>query len=136
MKIVLDSNIIIAGFSVRGLCHSVFELCIDRFTIVLSEFILSEVFRALTEKLKMPARNAEMIVDYLREFCTIEAYDKLSKKICRDENDDEILALAKASRVEFIITGDKDLLDIEEFDTIKIITPREFWSAAKTLIEP
>lgn len=131
MKVVLDSNIIIAAFSSQGLCHSVFELCIDRFTIIISEFILSEVFRALNEKLKMPKKNVEMIVDYLREFCVIAAYDKLPKRVCRDKDDDEILALAKGSDAEFIITGDKDLLDLVKFSTTKIITPREFWSVVR-----
>jgi len=34
--------------------------------------------------------------------------------------------------VEYIITGDKDLLDLVEYKSVKIITPREFWTLLKT----
>jgi predicted nucleic acid-binding protein len=34
MKIILDTNVIIAAFATRGLCSAVFELCLDRFEVV------------------------------------------------------------------------------------------------------
>ena len=37
MKIVLDTNVIIAAFATRGLCSPIFELCLDRFDVALSE---------------------------------------------------------------------------------------------------
>ena len=131
MKIVLDSNIIIAAFSSRGLCTSVFELCLDRYTIVISDFILSEVSRILHNKFKMPFRNVSAIVAYLKEFCIVTSYDKLPKRICRHQFDDEILALAISNGVDCIITGDKDLLDLKDYQSIKIVSPRQFWVIAR-----
>jgi putative PIN family toxin of toxin-antitoxin system len=54
MKVVLDSNVIIAAFATRGLSNALFELCLDRHTIITSEFILDEVHRAFHQKLRMP----------------------------------------------------------------------------------
>lgn len=45
--------------------------------------------------------------------------------VCRDPDDDEVLALARATQVDLIVSGDKDLLDLNSFDTIPIVTPAE-----------
>ncbi|HVF69635.1 MAG TPA: putative toxin-antitoxin system toxin component, PIN family [Xanthomonadales bacterium] len=46
--------------------------------------------------------------------------------ISRDSNDDKFIATAKAAKVDYIISEDRDLLDIKEFEGIKIITAEEF----------
>ena len=127
MKIVLDSNVIVAAFSSRGLCASLFELCLDRYTIIISDFILAEVSRILQDQFRMPSKNVKAVVDYLEEFCVLTSYQKLPKRICRDPFDDEILALAISSEVDYIITGDKDLLDLKDYRSTKIVSPRQFW---------
>jgi len=133
MKVILISNIIIAAFSSRGLCHSVFELCLDRFTIILSEHILSEVFRIFTKKLKMPEKKVNLIIKYLREYCLVKDFEKLDKSTCRDASDDNILALAKSSQPKYIITGDSGLLVLRKYNSIPIINPREFWNISKKI---
>lgn len=131
MKIVLDSNVIIAAFSSRGLCASVFELCLDRYTIMISDFILSEVSRILQDQFRIPQNNVKTILTFLREFCILTSYNKFQKRICRDPFDDEILALAVGNGADYIITGDKDLLDLKEYQSTKIVSPRQFWAIAK-----
>ncbi len=126
MKIILDSNVIVAAFSARGLCHELFELCVDRFRIICSEHILSEISRCLLEKLGMPQKGVKEIIDYLRKFCESQPYDRLEESICRDKDDDEILALAISAGVDYIITGDKDLLILGDFQSIPVVSPRDF----------
>jgi uncharacterized protein len=127
MKVILDSNIYIAAFSSRGICSSLFELCLDRVNIIISEHLLSEVSRNLSRKLKLPDDKINEIISYLREECTLKNYKKLDKRICRDADDDNILALARDGDVDYIITGDKDLLVLKEFESVPIIDPRGFW---------
>jgi predicted nucleic acid-binding protein len=50
---------------------------------------------------------------------------------CRDKDDLRILGLAKVEEPDYIITGDKDLLVLKQFEGIPIITPREFWEIEK-----
>jgi putative PIN family toxin of toxin-antitoxin system len=45
--------------------------------------------------------------------------------ICRDENDNFLLSLAKDSQADYLITGDHDLLVIKEFGKTQIITMAE-----------
>ena len=59
MKTILDTSVIIAAFASRGLCHAVFELCLDRCEIVLSEEILREVLMNLNRKIKLPLPQCE-----------------------------------------------------------------------------
>ncbi len=131
MNLILDSNVIVSAFSSRGLCSSIFELCLDRYTIIISKFILSEVYKTLYNKYKMPQNNVDMIVEYLTEFCMVKDYEKFGKRVCRDKDDDEILALGESSKAKYIITGDKDLLILKKFHSIKILTPREFWEVVR-----
>jgi len=131
MKVVLDSNIYIAAFSSRGLCTSLFELCLDSTSIILSEHILSEVSRVFKKKIKLPPDKIGDIISYLREQCEVVGHKKLDKRVCRDADDDNILALAKEAKADYIITGDEDLLVLEKFESISIIGPRDFWNIIK-----
>lgn len=45
---------------------------------------------------------------------------------CRDEKDNFLLALAKDSKADFLITGDEDLLIIKKFQNTEILTYSEF----------
>lgn len=131
MKVVLDSNVIVAAFAARGLCGALFELCLDRHTIILSDFILAEVRRAFAQKLKMPQHSISKIESYLREICVLSSFDKITKNICRDKDDNNIIALAVSAKADFIITGDKDLLVLKKYQSVRIVSPREFWKTEK-----
>jgi uncharacterized protein len=131
MIVILDSNVIIAAFSSKGLCHSLFELCLTRYSIIISDHILTEVHRILHEKFKMPTKKVNEVTNYLKNFCETQCYEKLKENICRDKDDDEILALAQSASADYIITGDKDLLVLNTFNSIPIVSPWEFWQIVK-----
>ena len=46
--------------------------------------------------------------------------------ICRDPNDDHVIATALAINADFIVTGDKDLLALSQYQSIRILTARAF----------
>ena len=133
IKVVLDTNVIIAAFVARGLSDSVFELCLDKFEVIISEFIIKEISKKLIDKIKIPQERVNEIIDFLKESCSIVSYEKLKEKICRDQKDDEILALARNSNSKYIVTGDKDLLVLENFGGIRIINPRQLWEISKDM---
>lgn len=47
--------------------------------------------------------------------------------ICRDPDDNKFLECAVSSRALYIVSGDKDLLDLEQFDDVAITTAAEFY---------
>ena len=49
----------------------------------------------------------------------------LPQPVCRDPDDDQVLALAIAAKVDHIVSGDKDLLSLSSFQGIPIIPPAQ-----------
>jgi putative PIN family toxin of toxin-antitoxin system len=131
MRVILDTNVILAAFAGRGLAYALFELCLEKHEIIISEHILSEVQRNLQKKMKMPKDKVLMITEYLKEFCTFSNHKRLDKEACRDIDDVKILGLSEVAKSDYIITGDKDLLMLKKFHSVPIITPREFWEISK-----
>jgi uncharacterized protein len=131
MKVLLDTNVIFSAFAARGLAHAVFELCLEKHTILISETILSELSSHLIKKLKIPQEGVHLIIDFLRESCFLGEVAFVNNTACRDKKDVHILGLAEKIRPEFIVTGDEDLLVLKQYKNTLIVNPREFWEKEK-----
>ncbi len=128
MRVVLDTNVIIAAFASRGLCSEVFEVCLSGHSVITSEFILSEVREKLFQKIRLPQAIVRNIITYLRDTSEIVRTEPINELVCRDKDDNFIIGTALGGKVKLIITGDKDLLSLEKYKGIKIVTSREFWN--------
>ncbi len=126
MKIVLDTNVLIAALIARGTCHELLEHCAVRHDLYTSEFILNEVQEKLIEKFGYSPELSTEAVDVLRTEMTIANAQKLERPICRDPDDDNIIATAVAGNCDCIITGDEDLLVLKAYEGIDILSPRDF----------
>ncbi|MBI4651718.1 putative toxin-antitoxin system toxin component, PIN family [Candidatus Desantisbacteria bacterium] len=126
-KIILDTNVILAAFASRGLCNSIFELCLDRYEIVISEEILEELARNMHDKIKLPASKTKHIITFLKENCIVSKIHEADKSKCEDKNDLHILGLAQKSGAKYVITGDKDLLKTKVYKNTKFVAPRDLW---------
>jgi len=65
-------------------------------------------------------------VNAVFEGISIKVYPRKSLNIVRDKKDNHVLECAVEGECEYIVSGDKDLLVLKEFQGIKIVTPREF----------
>ena len=127
MRVVLDTNVIVAAFASRGICEAVFSVCLDAHEIVLSRHILDEVHRNLMKKLKMPRSRADQIRQFLQEHATIVSPLDVPSSSCRDQNDLPVLGTLRAAKAQCLITGDKDLLTLGDFEDIPILSPKAFY---------
>ncbi|MBI3552566.1 MAG: putative toxin-antitoxin system toxin component, PIN family [Elusimicrobia bacterium] len=127
MRVVFDSNVLIAAFAAHGLCDSLFELCQRGHQIVVSEQILQEVERGLTRKVKAPAPVVRQVLSYLRKHCLIDRPVPVPADACRDPDDAAILGLAAAARAECLVSGDKDLLVLKRYHESVILSPRQLY---------
>jgi len=128
MKVLLDTNVLIAAFITQGVCSDLLEHCLRRHEIVLSEFILDELRNNLLDKFKFERTEVETVEKLLRSRSTIYQPVLLTRPVCRDADDDSILGTAVAGHATCIITGDKHLLVIKEYQGIAILKPSEFLS--------
>ncbi len=126
MRIVLDTNVLIAAFITRGVCSDVLEHCVRQHTLVTSDFILNEFREHLIYKFKYSAEEAEEAFELLRSRMEVVTPADLGATVCRDPDDDVILGTAIAGNAACIVTGDNDLLVIKRFHTIDIVQPAEF----------
>jgi uncharacterized protein len=79
-------------------------------------------FAASLAKLQL---TPEEISDQIKELALMVSLDDISA-VSRDPNDDHILACAVAGQADYIVTGDLDLLSLETYQDIPIVTAREF----------
>ena len=132
MKIFFDTNVIISAFITHGHASELFNYCLANHRNYTSDFVIAELEKNLT-KFDYSEEEIKILTNFLNiNFSIISSYNKLEEKICRDEDDNNILAAACKSEVDCIITGDKDLLVLKKYNGISILSPRDFWSFEKS----
>ncbi len=132
MRLVIDTNVLIAAFIAHGVCNELLEHCVLNHDVVLSKFILDELKDKLAGKFKFTTQEANAAVRLLKSRCSIVATQTLPSPVSRDPDDDNIIATALSGNCECIITGDKDLLDLEKVGDITIASPVQFWEIETT----
>ena len=130
MKAVLDTNVLVAAFVSDGLCRRLLLRARDRsFTLVISPFIRDEFARVLRRKAGAGAgeiREALELIDEISTSVDATAGETGVTGICRDPDDDSVLACAVATGADYLVSGDKDLLVLDNCRGVKIIAPRTF----------
>ena len=126
MRVVLDTNVLIAAFIARGVCSDLLEHCVRRHELVASEFILNEFREKLRGKFKFTPEEAEAAVALLLTRMLIVEPTGLNAPVCRDKDDDNIIAVAISGDCDCVITGDNDLLVLQRFSGIDIVSPKDF----------
>ena len=126
MRIVLDTNVLIAAFIARGMCRELLEHCVRHHKLVTSEFILNEFREKLTGKFKFTSAEANAAAALLQTRMIVVDPTGLNSPVCRDADDDNVLATAAAGNCDCIVTGDKDLLVLRRFSGIDIVSAGDF----------
>ena len=127
MRLVIDTNVLIAAFISHGVCNELLEHCVVNHDVVLSKFICDELKDKLTNKFTFTTREATAVVRLLKSRCSIVRTQSLPSPLSRDPDDDNIIATAMSGTCDCIITGDKDLLDLEKAGDVLIVSPSQFW---------
>lgn len=126
-KIVLDTNVIVAAFAARGLCESIFELCLEKHELITSDFLLEELKEKLLWKIKLPKNTVEEILKLYRKSSHIVIPHEVDSKLCRDPDDLPVLGTCISGRVDYLVSGDNDLLVLDNIETTSVVSPRRFY---------
>ena len=128
MKIVFDTNVLVAAFLSEGVCSKLLLRARKKeYDLILSPDIIAEFEGVLLRKFSLSqpelsdVRN--LLAETISEICP--EVDPISPT-SRDPDDDKILACALATKAEYLVTGDEDLLVIKQYGDTKILAPRDF----------
>ena len=128
MKIVLDANIFISSFFWGGNPRILMNRIIDgKDSLFVSNEILQEVFSVVSRpKFNVPHHQVVHFINSIQEISLQVIPTGTVQGVCRDSDDDKILECAVLGNVDFIISGDNDLLSLKEFRGIPIVTASDY----------
>jgi len=133
MKSVVDTNVVVSSFlspaGVRSKVLKGWEK--GQFELVVSEEILAEYERALnypevSSRHGMDASEVAQVISEIKSFATVVKPKKKLTVVKDDPEDDKFLECAKAGDAEYIISADPHLLNLEQYQSIQILSPSEF----------
>ena len=127
MRVVLDTNVLVSALNFRGsIPRRLLELVLrGDLQLVTSPRLLDELNEVLTEDLGWDRPQALMVRRQFEDLAELVTPSNVPR-VCRDPDDDEVLAAAVAGGAEVVITGDKDLLVLERHGDIDIVAPADF----------
>lgn len=132
MRAVLDTNVVVSATLVRGRTEDRILRAWRRqtFELVLSVEILVEMGRVLLSPRIRRLRwmTDEEVVSLLELLATesLTVLGRLPVRVCRDPDDDKFLAAAIEGEAEYVVTGDRDLLAVRRYRSVRVMTPGEF----------
>lgn len=130
MKVVLDTNTIVSGIGWDGPPRRVLLALRDgRHSLVISPDLLVELTRVLGySKLRPVAAHPllRIVLEWLHQPDHIVIPKERINIIRADSQDNLVLEAAVAGKVDAIVSGDRDLPAVGQFQNIPIVTAREF----------
>ena len=136
MRTVLDTNVLVSSVISTGVPH---EIVVKGFSsgyqIVVSVATLTE-FRntplKYPEKFQINEGDVQQEVETIRYFAEFVDPDEEITAVEDDPDDDKFLEAAVAGNVDYIVSGDRHLLDLDSFQGIEIVEPRAFYERLTT----
>jgi len=128
VNIVCDTNILVSGILFGGHARNILQLASRG---IVSNFISADILREFEDVLARPKfglkpRQILDIVALMRESCEFVEPEECMNAVSEDPDDNRILEAAKATDAEFIISGDKHLLDLHKWEGIQVLSPADF----------
>lgn len=130
MRVVFDNNVLISAALIK---HSVpfkaFEKVVNNHVLLRSHKVLGEFLKTIFKPkfdryFKEDLSKKGFVISFISASTDIKIKHHIT--LCRDPKDNMYLELALSGKAACIVTGDNDLLVLNPFRNIRIITPKEF----------
>lgn len=123
----MDTNVLISGVFFGGFPRKILsEVVKNKLTACATTEIVDEYEEIVQEMIerKQGHINRNLLSPLIKAMEIIEPITQV--KMSRDPDDDKFLGCAKDAHALYIVSGDKDLLVLEQFENIQIVTAKEF----------
>ena len=127
MRVVFDSNVLVSALLLpTGSANRAVETVLDgRVTLLLSKPIVGEILGVLGRKFSRNTEELSRVAVFLADLAELITPTK-QLQVLADDPDNRVLKCAAAGGAQMIVTGDRAMLDVKEFQGIQIISLREF----------
>ena len=136
MRAVLDTNVLISSVISTGIPHEiVVKGFSNEYQIVVSVATLTEFRDTLLkypEKFHMDEEDVQQEVETIRYFAEFVEPDEEITAVDDDPDDDKFLEAAVAGNVDYVVSGDRHLVNLDAFRGIDIVEPRAFYELLTT----
>jgi len=125
VRVVSDTNVLYSAFAAKGFCEEVLDEAAGDCVTIWSNPLKQELELLLARRHKIGPATKAALAAYA-DLCEFVEPLPLPARVCRDKDDDIVLATAVAGKANVIVTGDDDLLALKKFRDIRILSPRQF----------
>jgi putative PIN family toxin of toxin-antitoxin system len=129
-RAVLDTNVIVSGLLWHGTPQTLMIAAFrHKFALISSELMLAELSSVLerpklSKDLLRNNRTPDAVVTLIRGIAEIAVHLPVPSDVVRDPKDRIVLECAVGGRADVIVSGDQDLLVLERYTNIPIVTPK------------
>lgn len=124
-RVVLDTNIIISALLFGGKPRTMLKLVVTKRIIALSSPpLLAELLDVLAKKFSFPKKALKIVEQKIKKSFKIVHPAKAIHVL--NSPDDRVLEAALEGNYDYIITGDKELLELRSFHNIKVVNAHQF----------
>jgi putative PIN family toxin of toxin-antitoxin system len=133
LRAVMDTNVLVSGVLWRGVPFELLRWAEKNSLVIYTSLeILAEVHRVLHyPKFQQCMDNQQAspgeLFAKIASLCTIIQVDQVVKGVCSDADDEKFLSCALAANVKVLVSGDRHLLNLVQYQSVRILTAREFY---------
>jgi len=122
IRVVIDTNVLVSALIANGKPRKLVFMLLEEHKVILSRQMLAELADVLTrDKFNVKSAQIDRFLASLMKKSKIVSADSHFKVIKDDPDDDIVLNTAYIGKAGYIVTGDKHLLALKEFKTIKVV---------------
>ena len=127
LQVVIDTNVWISGLIFGGNPEKIIRQFIDgQLIVITAEELLSELRRKITQRFPLYEPQLALLEASIREDAILIQLGSVQIAASRDADDNKFIEAAVIGNAQYIISGDKDLLTLGEYEGTKILKPSEF----------
>lgn len=128
MRIVIDTNVLISGVFFGGFPRKILNAVVEQKIIACATTEIINEYEEIVQEMinrKQGHLNKTILSPLVKSMEIIAPVTHI--EVCRDCDDNKFLECAKDSHALYIVSGDKDLLVIKEYENIQIVTAKDFY---------
>lgn len=127
MRVVFDTNIFVSALALPGgrAEEALARVVKGRDCLILSKAILNELLEVLSRKFKRDKEALARVAIFLSEIGEL-VHPRRKLVVLEDEPDNRILECAISGKAEMIVTGDRAMLNLGQYNEVKILSLREY----------